>query len=183
MTLQTLYTAKACKGGNTTQGNPCKNLYFPCKGLQWGKIIIVPTGPIPGTIEFTGFNENKQVIWRDWRFQHWEQQDQFEKHWQRNPTKNYVYLLFRTILGTIEFTRFNENKQVIWQDWMFQYWEQQDRFKKDRQTNPMNQLFRKIPGTVNLWTSPNNKAKVNHNSPLWEIECFPNEIIRLINYF
>ena len=42
-TLQTLYTAKACRGGNTTQGIPCKTLYFPCKGLQCGTKEKIPS--------------------------------------------------------------------------------------------------------------------------------------------
>ena len=29
-----VHCAKACKGGNTTQGNPCKKPVLPCKGLQ-----------------------------------------------------------------------------------------------------------------------------------------------------
>ena len=34
MTLQTLYTAKACKNRITTQGFPCKKPVLSCKGLQ-----------------------------------------------------------------------------------------------------------------------------------------------------
>ena len=41
LTLQTLYTAKACKDRITTQGFPCKKPVLPNKGLQCSKMKLL----------------------------------------------------------------------------------------------------------------------------------------------
>ena len=71
----------------------------------------------------------------------------------------------RRIDKTYPKKKYVEGSRVIRRDWRLQHWEQQDRFKEDRQDasdEELYQLFRTIPGTINLWTSPNNKAEVNH---------------------